>query len=821
MNGTVDQGSVAMSADGRYVAFSSTFGFAGQQEVLVRDRLLGTTEIVSLNTQEARHNGNFAREPQISADGRFVLFSSNASNLAPGDSNGMDDLFVRDRLLGATERVTVGTDGAQSDSFTLFGSLSRDGRFAAFQTFATTLLGPGGDTNGANDVYVRDRLVNVTKRVSVAYDGTQSTGSASGISISGDGQTVAFASADPNLLPPSVDANGKADLFVRAVDAADPLGVDTLLFHDNRLRDVVLEALDTGTSTLHTLCPATQASVAGGMAAFLRPESAVGTATCPGGSLNGDVDVADAVVELWPGSGNPVSLGMAATAVDMSTATIGALVSESGQNNTILNGDGDRNDTVVEVHPATVAGVWTNTGQAADTLQVCGPRAVFLTPEWMQGNVSLNPPDGDVTDRVLQIWDTSVVSGNLTNTQQEAEDFVCGPSLIAFRTHECGQGGGVINGCPGGGTDLDGDGDASDDVLQVYDTTTHTLYNTNDAVTPCRLPQCDPRLPYRVFERSVKFLTFECDEQGGVVSGGCPTGGTDLNDDGDADDLVIRIFDVPTATTRTIGTVTGGNPLAGGDPTTGTGTAYVASGQCIETVGGKRQGVCVTTADCPPGSTCEPLAIVPASPDTDGDGVPDHLDNCPLDANAGQVDTDGDGVGDACDAETCGDGVVEGSEDCDGLVGGACPGLCQSDCTCLCTNDVADPKAKIDVKTRNEIGKLSAKMVIPLALYMGDPVVVRLDDGDSQPIAIRSFLTLPPLGTSGTKWRFKSKSDGVQKVQLKSLEPKQPGMSQIIVKTKRWFTAAAANDPTPANTRLTITIGGTQCYTHVATKKTD
>jgi hypothetical protein len=466
--------------------------------------------------------------------------------------------------------------------------------------------------------------------------------------------------------------------------------------------------------------------------------------------------------------------------------------------------------------------VWTNTGQAADSLQVCGPRAVFLTPESMQGNVSLNPPDTDVTDRVLQIWDTSVMSGNLTTTQQEAEDFVCGPSLIAFRTHECAQGGGETNGCPSGGTDLDGDGDASDDVLQVYDTTTHMLYNTHDAVTPCRLPQCDPRLPYRVFDRSVKFLTVECDQHGSVSSFFCPGGGTDLNDDGDADDLVIRLFDVTTQTTRTIGTVTGGNPLAGGDPTTGTGTVYVSRGQCVETESGKLQGVCVTDADCPPGSTCDPLTIVPASPDTDGDGVPDHLDNCPRDANAGQVDTDGDGVGDACDAATCGDGVIEATEECDGPVGGACPGLCRGDCTCLCTNEVADPKAKVDVKTKNELGKLTAKMVIPLGPYAGDPVVVRLDDGDSSPIAIRSLPTLPPLGASGVKWRFKSKIDGLQQVQLKSLEATQPGMSQIIVKSKHWFTAAAANDPAPgANTRLTITVGGTQCYTHVLTKKTD
>ena len=813
VNGNVDWGTIDLSADGRHVAFASTFGFSARQEVVVRDRLLGTTEIVSRSSQGDAHNGTFARAPRISADGRFVVFASTASNLVPGDSNFAEDLFVRDRLLGTTERVTVGTDGTQGDSFTFSGKLSRDGRYVAFQTASSTLLGPGGDTNSGFDVFVRDRLVNVTRRVSVAYDGAESPIGTShalseGFAISGDGQTVAFDSTDPNLLPPGVDTNGVKDLFVRGVDGADPLGIDPLLFANGRLTDSVLEVLDAGTGTLRTLCPATQAAVAGGMAAFLRPESSVGTVACPAGSLNGDADVADTVVELWPGSGDPVSLGVAATAVAMSDTTIAALVSETGQGDTILNADGDRSDAVVEVHPPTAGGAWTSTGQAGEALQVCGPRAVFLTPEWQQGAVSLNPPDADTTDRVLQIWDTSVVSGNLINTQQQAEDFVCGPSLIALRTNEAAQ-----------GADLNGDGDTADDVLQVHDTTTSTLYNTHQAVSPCRLPQCDPRLPYRVFARSVKFLTVECDQHGSVVSGFCGSGGTDLNDDGDADDIVIQLFDVATDTTRTIGTVTGGNPLAGGDPATGTGTAYVSAGACVETVGGKLHSVCLTDEDCPPGSTCEPLAIVPASPDTDADGVPDHLDVCPRDADPGQGDGDGDGTGDACDAATCGNDVVEGAEACDGAAGGACPGACQSDCTCVCSNVVADAKAKVEVTTRKGAGKLTAKMVIPLGAYTGDAVVVRLDDGDSQPVALRSLVTLPPFGKSGKTWRFKSKVDGVQQVQLKSLAPKQPGMFQLVVNAKRWFTAGAAND-TAASTRFTITVGG-QCFTHVATKKTD
>src|SRR5262249_37608666 len=157
--------------------------------------------------------------------------------------------------------------------------------------------------------------------------------------------------------------------------------------------------------------------------------------------------------------------------------------------------------------------------------------------------------------------------------------------------------------------------------------------------------------------------------------------------------------------------------------------------------------------------------------------------------------------------QTCGDGVIEGSEECDGLALGACFG-CRLDCTCLCSNTVADPKAKVMVKTKKDIGQISAKMTIALGSYAGEPVSVRFDDTVTQPIAQRGLPTLPPLGTSGTKWQFKAKPDGLQKIQLKDLGPNHPGMFQLLVKSKRWFSAAAAPDPVPANNELTVTIGG-------------
>ncbi len=813
-------GDVDMSADGRYVTYNYQISVSVSSQGLLRDRTLGTTEVSNSSTSPLSNS-----RQRISPDGRYLLLATNANIF--GDSNGKDDLFLRDRVTGTTERVTIGTDGSQGDDFTFVGDMSRDARYIAFRTLDTTLLGTG-DTNGKNDIYVRDRLLNTTKRVSLAYNGAQATVGTTdyfspGFAISGDGQTVAFESLDANLLPPGTDTNGKTDVFVRAVNAADPTGIDNLLFDNNQLTDSVLEVLNTGTSTLQTLCPATQVAVANGMAAFLRPESAVGTVACPGGSLNGDADATDTVAELWPGAGNAQSLGVAARAVAMSPNAIGAIVDELGQNNTILNADGDAIDGVVEVHPPTVAGVWTNTGQAADTLEMCGPLAVFLTPESAKAAAgSLNPPDTDTLDRVLQIWDTG--TNLLTNTQRAGEEFVCGPSLVAFRTSEAAQ-----------GVDLDGDGDTSDDVLMVYDPATHTVHDSQQAVTPCRIPECDPRIPYRVFTSSVKFLSRECDQHGPVSSFGCAAG-TDLNGDGDADDLVIRVFDLATGTTTTVGTVTGGNPLAGGDPGTTSGTAYVASGACREFGGActtnaecavgsfcefgtctRDQGVCSSNDDCPPGTTCEPRGIVPASPDTDDDGIPDHLDDCIFVANPDQTDTDGDGTGDACDAETCGNGLLEVSEVCDGVVG-LCPGACLADCTCPCTNPVADPKAKVTVKTKGEKGQLGAKMLIPLAAYNGEQVNVRLDDGDTQPIAERTLRAVPASGSSGKQWKFKSKS-GLTQVQLKNLDPKQPGTFQLAVQAKKWFSAAAAND-TAANTRLTVTIGS-QCYMLPVTKKTD
>jgi Thrombospondin type 3 repeat len=197
----------------------------------------------------------------------------------------------------------------------------------------------------------------------------------------------------------------------------------------------------------------------------------------------------------------------------------------------------------------------------------------------------------------------------------------------------------------------------------------------------------------------------------------------------------------------------GTDPLGGGDVgSDGQGTVFLTSGRCIETLGGscvtnaecgagnfcdggtcaRDHSSCLVGADCPPDIPCEPRPVVAASPDTDRDGIPDQLDDCPFVANPAQTDTDGDGVGDACDLETCGNGVRELVEACDGLDAAACPGVCRTSCTCPCANVV--PDAKVTVKTRRGAGQLNAKLVIDLATYAGEPVAVRLEDTDSDPI---------------------------------------------------------------------------------------
>ena len=154
---------------------------------------------------------NWAVGASLSADGRFVVFTSYANNLVPGDTNGAGDVFVHDRWSNQTRRVSVSTGGTEGNDDSFEASISPDGRFIAFTSYANNLV--PDDTNGASDVFIRDLLTGVTSRVSVSTGGTEGNDGSFSPSVSVDGTKVAFASYADNLV--GGDTNGTVDVFVR------------------------------------------------------------------------------------------------------------------------------------------------------------------------------------------------------------------------------------------------------------------------------------------------------------------------------------------------------------------------------------------------------------------------------------------------------------------------------------------------------------------------------------------------------------------------------------------------------------------------------
>jgi hypothetical protein len=225
--GNADATASAISADGRYVAFVSTasdfrlIDRNGVQDVFVRDVLTGTTTLVSVNAAGTDGGNAISDRPSISADGRYVAFHSYASDLVTGgvDTNGTYDVFVRDLVSGTTTLVSRNSGGTASGNGSSFNaSISADGRYVAFESYASDLVGGGIDTNGTYDVFVRELSTGTTKLVSINSAGTSSGNQYSPysvISISADGRYIAFDSYASDLVGGGIDTNGTVDVFVR------------------------------------------------------------------------------------------------------------------------------------------------------------------------------------------------------------------------------------------------------------------------------------------------------------------------------------------------------------------------------------------------------------------------------------------------------------------------------------------------------------------------------------------------------------------------------------------------------------------------------
>jgi hypothetical protein len=228
--GNGDSVNAAISADGRFVAFESVANNLvaadanGAWDIFVHDLTTGTTERVSIGTS-GEANGN-CLSPTISADGRHVAFSTDANNLVAGDLNGRGDIFLRDRTTATTELISVDSFAAQGDNHSAYPSISADGNAVAFDSWASNLV--SGDTNGGSDIFVRDRLTGSTERVSMSSMGVEADSGSEAPSISADGMHVSFLSYASNLIPG--DTNSYADVFVhdRATSITQRVSVSSL-----------------------------------------------------------------------------------------------------------------------------------------------------------------------------------------------------------------------------------------------------------------------------------------------------------------------------------------------------------------------------------------------------------------------------------------------------------------------------------------------------------------------------------------------------------------------------------------------------------------
>lgn len=201
----------AVSADGRFVAFTSfasnfvPFDLNNADDIFVRDRQTGEVTRVSVSSTgvEAWFD---SFSPAISADGRYVAFESLAPNLVPGDTNQYIDIFVHDRVTGETQRVSVSSDGSEANDTCQYPDISVDGRFVAFHSKASNLV-----LGIAGGVFVHDRLTGETTCASTSFLGASGGGTEP--SISADGRYVAFTSRAENFVPE--DPNSDDDIYVK------------------------------------------------------------------------------------------------------------------------------------------------------------------------------------------------------------------------------------------------------------------------------------------------------------------------------------------------------------------------------------------------------------------------------------------------------------------------------------------------------------------------------------------------------------------------------------------------------------------------------
>jgi Tol biopolymer transport system component len=207
-----DNRNPTLSNDGRFIAFESFSDLLADDsnndaDILHKDRQSGLLQLVSATPAGTSGNGT-SLEPALSADGSLVAFRSSASDLVTGDSNDRLDIFVRDLTSGTTELVSVASDGSQADQNSFEPDLSGDGRYVVFRSNASNLV--LDDLNQRTDIFVHDRDRGLTQRVGQPPGG-ESNGNSTNPSISEDGRWIVFESDASNLV--TGDSNRARDIF--------------------------------------------------------------------------------------------------------------------------------------------------------------------------------------------------------------------------------------------------------------------------------------------------------------------------------------------------------------------------------------------------------------------------------------------------------------------------------------------------------------------------------------------------------------------------------------------------------------------------------
>lgn len=205
---------MAASADGRYVVFVSeatnlvSEDFNSVADVFLHDRQTGHTERVSLRYNDTEANGA-SGSPSVSSNGRYVVFTSMADNLVTEDNNDAMDVFLRDRTAGTTIRVSVREDGGETNGASYAPMVSSDGQFVVFSSDASNIVST--DTNGVRDIFVYELATGDVERISLQSNGVQGNADSYLPSVSETGRYVAFESDATNLV--TDDTNAARDIF--------------------------------------------------------------------------------------------------------------------------------------------------------------------------------------------------------------------------------------------------------------------------------------------------------------------------------------------------------------------------------------------------------------------------------------------------------------------------------------------------------------------------------------------------------------------------------------------------------------------------------